>query len=115
MRIRNAVLAMLCACATQQLVMAHPGHTVQPEAPHSLTHYLAHPDHLIQWFVIAVVIACAILCSAASNGQHPPTLATANTISRKALAAVLAEEWFRACDHWVTVRVDKRCASRTSG
>ncbi len=61
MRIRNAVLAMLCACATQQLVMAHPGHTVQPEAPHSLTHYLAHPDHLIQWFVIAVVIACAIV------------------------------------------------------
>lgn len=61
MRFRNAVLAVICACASQQLVMAHPGHTVQPDTPHTLTHYLTHPDHLAQWLVVAIAIAFAVI------------------------------------------------------
>ncbi len=45
MRIRNAVLALICAALAQQIAMAHPGHAVETEASHSLVHYLSHPDH----------------------------------------------------------------------
>ncbi len=61
MRIRNVVWAILCMCASEQLLMAHPGHSVQPEAPHGLSHYLTHPDHLAQWLIVAIVIAFGIL------------------------------------------------------
>lgn len=59
MRIRNAILALVCACAIEQVVMAHPGHAVESEAPHGLTHYLTHPDHLAQWLIVGIVIAVA--------------------------------------------------------
>lgn len=61
MRIRNAVLAMMCACASQQLVMAHPGHAVEPESPNGLIHYLSHPDHLAQWLIVGMAIAFAVV------------------------------------------------------
>ena len=61
MRIRNALLALVCTCATQQVIMAHPGHAVETEATHSLTHYLTHPDHLAQWLIVGIVIAFAAL------------------------------------------------------
>lgn len=61
MRIRNLILALVCACATEQLAMAHPGHAVETETSHGLTHYLTHPDHLAQWLIVAVVIAVGVV------------------------------------------------------
>lgn len=60
MRVRNAIMALLCACATQPLLMAHPGHAVEPQAAHGLTHYLTHPDHIAQWLIVAIVIGFGI-------------------------------------------------------
>lgn len=60
MRIRIATMALLCACATQQIVQAHPGHAVQPEAAHGLSHYLTHPDHVAQWLIVAIVVSFGI-------------------------------------------------------
>ena len=61
MRIQNAVLALICAGAIEQVVMAHPGHAVESEASQGLTHYLTHPDHLAQWLIVGIVISFAAL------------------------------------------------------
>ena len=61
MRIRNALLGLVCACATGQVVMAHPGHAVEQENSHGVIHYLTHPDHLAQWLIVAIVIAAGII------------------------------------------------------
>jgi hypothetical protein len=56
---RAALMSLVGLAVLSQVADAHPGHGLESADPHSLTHYALHPDHLLQWFVAALVIALA--------------------------------------------------------
>ncbi len=70
MRVRSALAALFCACASGQVVMAHPGHAHEPENAGSLSHYLMHPDHLAQWLIVGIVATTALLLLRARKSKR---------------------------------------------
>lgn len=75
MRRSIAVLSFATLLACGSLAEAHPGHAVEASDSNSMTHYLTHPDHILWWVVVAVVIATGIVTARALRRKPAPAYA----------------------------------------
>lgn len=75
MLLRSAMILWLSAFALAGGLHAHPGHAVEVVDGNSLTHYAAHPDHLMVWLV--AIVSVYAIWHVQRRGARKPELAHA--------------------------------------